>query len=298
MEKLSQHIEKLLVLHHYVVVPDFGGFVIQHQSAEILTDKIIPPRATVGFNPLMMHNDGLLVMEVCRFEKISYRQAVTLVQHEVNELRLKLNSTHTVQVGKIGVLQLENSGNIIFTPNNILDFLPQNLGLTALYLYPKNKKKRTEITITLPSRRFYKYAAVILMLFGLFLVVPRVSDVRVSDYASLVPKLEEKRIEKTVELKTTPPKVVSKQPISIVIEPEVIEKFHVVVASLPTKASADKFCTYLNDNNFKEAHVLEPVQTYRIAIESFSNKQEAIQFMENLRKTDSRFKTAWVLCEE
>jgi hypothetical protein len=209
---------------------------------------------------------------------------------------MKLNSTLSVQVGSIGFLQLENSGNIIFSPNNIIDYLPQNIGLTELNLPRKNKNKRSEITISLPSRRIYKYVAVILMILGLFLASPRVSDVRISDYASFVPKFTEKYVEKVKEVETVLPEAVTEKPVEKAVTNETIERFHVVVASLATKESAVVFCKYLKENSFSEAHVLEPIKTYRIAIQSFSDKLEAIQFMEKLRKTDSRFETAWVLC--
>ena len=74
------------------------------------------------------------------------------------------------------------------------------------------------------------------------------------------------------------------------------QNFHVVVASLPNQSSADKFCKELVDADFTAAHVLPPTKIYRIAIQSFSDRDKAIQFMENLRKTDRRFETAWVLC--
>ena len=83
MENLSQHIEKLLAQHDYVVVPELGGFVVQKQSAEILEDKILAPCATIGFNPLMLHGDGLLAIEISRSRKLSYRQAMEFVQKEV-----------------------------------------------------------------------------------------------------------------------------------------------------------------------------------------------------------------------
>jgi len=53
----------------------------------------------------------------------------------------------------------------------------------------------------------------------------------------------------------------------------------------------------LQKENYDCAHVLSPIKTYRIAIQSFNSKEEAIEFMLKLRKTDTRFATAWVLCK-
>jgi hypothetical protein len=71
----------------------------------------------------------------------------------------------------------------------------------------------------------------------------------------------------------------------------------VVVASLPQKDMAYRYCEELKSKNYECAHVLKPVKTYRVVIQSFHHKQEAIEFMEKLRKTDEQFSSAWVLCK-
>ena len=296
MESLSQHIEKLLAQHDYVVVPGFGGFVIQHQSALILTDRITPPGATIGFNPLMQHSDGLLAIEISHVQKITYRQAMEFISKEIEGIKSRLDGNELVVIGNLGTLCYDASKNIIFSPEKRPDFLPQNFGLTELFISPKVYaiKKQKEIQITISTGRFYKYAAVGLLLIGLFFTTARVSDVRQSDYATLAPVIFEKSVVNT-DQKPDNEDLTSKLTTDNV-EQEIAEKYHVVVASLPTKESADMYCKMLIDNHFENAQVLEPVRTYRIAIESFSEKAEAIQFMENLRKTDKRFETAWVLC--
>ncbi len=298
VENLSQHIEKLLARHDYVVVPGLGGFVIQPQSAVIQNDLILPPCAIIGFNPLMLHSDGLLAIEVSRVEEISYRQAMNSIQKMSESIKSKLLANESVQIGNLGTLCYNDSRNIIFTPEKIPEFLPQNFGLTELYLSPglETTKKQKEIRITISTGRFYKYAAIGLLLIGLFLTTTRVSDVRQSDYATLAPALFENSTETKVE-ETKQAEESTNETFTEKVEPEVVRNFHVVVASLPSKSSADNFCKVLIEADFKNAHVLEPVRTYRIAIESFSDKNEAIQYMENLRKTDKRFETAWVLCK-
>jgi len=81
------------------------------------------------------------------------------------------------------------------------------------------------------------------------------------------------------------------------ITQETEKNFHVIVACLATKESAEAVCQNLIKKNHKEAHILEPVRTYRVAIQSFADKDEAIRCMENLRKSNPDFEAAWVLCE-
>lgn len=298
MEKIYQHIEKLLAQHDYVVVPNLGGFVSQIQSAAILPDRIIPPLSTIGFNPLMHHSDGLLAIEIARTEGISYRAAMQLLDREIDKITLELNMRRKVQIGNLGTLNQNESGNIEFSPAPDADFLPQNFGLTNLYVAKRNistDNTQTAKTITLRPRNIFKYAAACFLFGGLLLFSPQVNDVRQADYAAFVPLNFLNTIE-TLNATDSLTGFDTFEDIQDKTESEETHRFHVIVASLPTQSSAEKLCNNLTANNFSNAHVLEPSKTYRVAIQSFENRDSAIVFMENLRKSDSRFETAWVLC--
>ena len=312
VEKICQHIEKLLAQHDYVVVPNLGGFVVQMQSAQLLPDRITPPFATIAFNPLMHHADGLLAIEIARTEKISYRKAVEYIEKEIESIKLKLNSTGSIAFGNLGTISQDETGSLLFAPQPKVDFLPQNFQLSDLFIATKELRTiehKKRITISMPSGNIFKYAAAAMILFGLFAVTPKVSDSRTNS-ANLVnitfaskPKMKPqaktivaadslKEIEDTI-------KVASQEQSPTSTEAKVskeVSNFHVIVASSSTKESAERYCKELVADNFKEAQVLPPVKTYRVAIQSFADREEAIRYMENLRQTDSRFETAWVLC--
>ncbi|HLP04535.1 MAG TPA: SPOR domain-containing protein [Paludibacter sp.] len=294
VEKFCQHIEKLLAHYDYVVVPGLGGFVVQVQSATVMSGHIAPPVATVGFNPLMCHADGLLAIEISRSQQIAYRQAVGYIEREVGNIRQKLEVSGSVRLGSIGVLQQDADGNFVFQPQAKAAFLPQNLGLSDLYVgeRPESSNVARRIAFTLPSPRMFRYAASILLVAGLFLVSNRVSDVRQPNTASLA----------SLSFMHAPPAVkipvqLSSDTTVLPVEEKPVEiaRFHVVVASLPTCKSADHLCASLKEK-FPEAHVLEPAKIYRVAVRSFSDRDEAIRYMEQLRLSDSEFENAWVLC--
>lgn len=311
MEKICQHIEKLLAQHDYVVVPGLGGFVVQMQSAQLLPGRITPPTATIAFNPLMQHSDGLLAIELARTEQISYRKATECIEIEVESFKQKLQSNQIIILENLGSFNQDETGNLIFSPLPKADFLPHNFLLSDLMISTKelrdagNKKK---ITITMPSAIIFRYAAAAMILFGLFAITPKLSDSRQANNASIInipvavkPKVEKpatidtvKVIKDTIEItesKSTPTNIVNEIPTETPV-------FHVIVASSSTKEAAERYCKKLAADNFKGAQVLPPIKTYRVAIKSFSDKEEAIKYMENLRQTDSRFETAWVLCNQ
>lgn len=296
VEKFCQHIEKLLAQHDYVVVPNLGGFVVQVQSAALLTDHITPPLSTIGFNPLMHHADGLLAIEISRSEQISYRLAMEYIEKQVESLKANVKSNRNRQFGNLGVFYQDEAGNLLFTPSVKVEFLPQNFELTDLYVSRKNYQTNGEkptLTITLPSRRIFKYASVAAVVFGLFCISPSINDMRKTDSANLL---------NTTFYSSSPEPVAAKVPSNIndslkIAKPLEQNNYHVIVASLASQKIADNFCDELISSDFPTAHVLPPTKIYRVAIQSFPDRDKAIRFMENLRKTDRRFDTAWVLCK-
>lgn len=296
MEKFCRHIEKLLAHHDFVVVPGLGGFVVQMQSAQIQPDYITPPFASIGFNPLMNNSDGLLAIEISRSEKISYRLAMEYITSEVNSIHYRLNTKKELQFGHLGILSVDDFQNIQFKPAEKAAFLPQNFATTNVTIPTLNSTKETEnktITIQFRPSHFYKYAAVVLILIGLFLNTSKTSDVMLTNSADV----------SSLSLLNIPQLLSDSVPelgidsIAINEEIQISEnRFHVIVASLKEKEVAESFCKSLIVKKFPQAHVLPPIRTYRVAIQSFADRNEAIHYMENLRATDSRFESAWVLC--
>lgn len=302
MAKINQHIEKLLAYHDYVVVPGLGGFVVQHQSARITAGHISAPIATVGFNSLMQHSDGLLAIEVARAEGITYRKAVEIIESEVKEFKHQLlQSTHS-QLGNLGFFSLNENGSLHFVPCEKVDFLPLNIGINELFvseLERKIEKETKKISFVLPTAKTFRYAAAAVLLSAMLMISPQMNDVRRAETADL---LSLSMLKPTIETPANSAPVLCPELTETKLPDGIVQNndsnlYHVVVASLPTQLSADKLCESLKKENFECAHVLKPAKSYRVSIRSFAEKAEAIAFMENLRASDERFETAWVLCK-
>lgn len=302
MAKINQHIEKLLAYHDYVVVPGLGGFVVQHQSAKITAGHISAPTTTVGFNSLMQHADGLLAIEVARAEGITYRKAVEIIESEVKEFKNQLLKSTPHQLGNLGFFSLNENGSLHFVPCTKVDFLPLNIGLNELFvseLERKTEKEAKKISFVLPTAKTFRYAAAAVLLTAMLMISPQMNDVRRAETAALLSLSVLKPTVKTVVNDTL---VLCPERSETMLSDGSVQNndsnlFHVVVASLPTQLSAEKLCESLKKEKFECAHVLKPVKSYRVSIRSFAEKAEAIAFMENLRASDERFKTAWVLCK-
>ncbi len=300
MEQFSIHIEKLLAHHKYVVIPNLGGFVVQQQSAKVLSDRIIAPSAIVAFNPLMHHADGMLALEIARSRQVSYRMAMEYIDNEVESIQLKLNAFQQVRIGNLGIIAKSETGSLVFDPSEKPAFLPENLGLTDIFVSKRTSLANTEsrhVILTLPSNRTFRYAASILLALGLFVYTERVSDFKTNRSTANLALLN------LDQIKQPKPSIVSEHGQIPNFTENVPDKkvadtprYHVIIASLHTGKTADQVCQSLIDAHFKNAHVLSPAKLYRVAIESFNNRENAIRYMMNLRKNDHRFENAWVFC--
>lgn len=320
MEKIYQHIETLLINHDYVILPGIGGFVIQQHSASIINGVITAPRATISFNPLLQHADGLLAIEIARSEGLTYRKAVELLLKKNNLIKESLKSSGYFNFGNLGSIEKDENNDLIYSPPTNTDFIPSNLGLRKIQLNTNktiNKSTSRKVSFTLPSPRTLQYAAAATLLFSMLLFSPKINNQKHTMSAELfsiaftedmpstsIERMESVETEKTNEFteltELGTPKENIEQIATVENSIDILETekkpFHVIVASLGSKAIAEKYCQSMIDQNFNNAHVLEPVRTHRVAIESFSDRNEAIEYMRNLRKSDKQFEQAWVLC--
>ncbi len=301
VEKIYEHIEKLLGRNDYVVVPGLGGFVLQQQSAAIIDNKLIAPRKTIAFNALMHHADGLLVIEIARTERISYRIAQELLQVEIKLFKKQLQVSGSFEFGNFGVFNLTDEGNYVFIPNTKAAFIPSNIGVVDLQLNDYTKQQLVPIKHkSLSTKSILRYAAVFALLISLMFVSEQHPDRSRTQSAAIVSLSKLTTVAKTLTDTIAIADTTSQQAPQHTKDEMTIntKAYHVVVASMPTQQSAEDYCKQLNELNFPAAKVLEPVKTYRVAIKSFTDKEEAIRYMENLRTTDERFSTAWVLCKK
>lgn len=300
-----KHIETLLGRNDFVILPGLGGFVLQYQSAKIDGDALHPSKALVGFNPLMNVSDGLLAIEVSNAERLPFNQAQKEVESEIEKIKERLKSEERVQLGKLGMLTGSKTGTVLFSPSEDVRFLPSNFGLNTIY-YSKIgqntiQEKEKKISIRVPSgRSIARYVAVGVIALGLLFYAPKLNDARVSNAGFNTIKLFENNTqipttEEIPEAATVNKNVTEKAASVTTTEKASPVKYMIIVASLATQKTADNLCSELKRSNHPNALVLPPIKTYRVAIESFEEKDTAVKYMENLRNTDSRFSDAWVL---
>lgn len=139
MLDITEHIEYLLMRHDCVVASGLGAFLIHETPAfyDSKTQRFNPPTRSLGFNPEVRHNDGLLIASVSRREGISIDSAKNEIETQVAALRHQLELNGEVQIGALGVLHRGNSPESpIFEPAESSMSTMRYYGLLPLDIKP------------------------------------------------------------------------------------------------------------------------------------------------------------------
>ena len=131
--ELDRHIEILLLDNDCVIVPGLGGFMAHHVEARYEEDEqaFLPPLRTLGFNPQLKINDSLLAQSYIEAYDISYPEALQRIEDEVNELTQILQNEGRYELNNIGIIELNEDGNYVFTPCEAGILTPSLYGLNS-----------------------------------------------------------------------------------------------------------------------------------------------------------------------
>ena len=214
MIELAQHIETLLLENDCVIVPGFGGFVAHYSPATRVKEEniFLPPSRTIGFNPQLKLNDGVLVQSYMSAYDTSFADASRIVEKEVNEFIGLLHEEGKAHLDNIGEIQSNIYGNYEFVPYDYKITTPSLYGLDSFEIhelsalqqkekvliptYPEKEKKTFEISI---NRAYLRNAAAMIaaiVLFFAFSTPVENTDVQKNNYAQLLPSELFEQIEK------------------------------------------------------------------------------------------------------
>ncbi len=303
---LSNYISDLLYRYECVIVPNFGGFVTNEISAKVnhFTHTFYPPSKQLSFNSHLQNNDGLLVNYVASSKKISYSEALESIEKEVDEWKLLL-TVEMLELENIGSLKLNKERKLIFEPVNSLNYLTSSFGLGS-YVSPaikrivyKEKIKQLETSSTEESKRktpaFIKYAATAAILFALGTV--SWNEYQKIEYKNLVAEAEQqqKKVEKTIQEATF---VISNPLPAITLNvTKEIYNYHIIAGAFRAPENAEKKLQSLLQKGYNAKILgINKWNLTEVAFESFIDKNEAINKLYQIKKTES--KDAWLLIKE
>lgn len=359
MIELAKHIEILLLENDCVVVPELGGFIAHYQPAHYEEDEgvFLPPTRTVGFNPQLTMNDGLLAQAYMQTYHTDFPDASRKLSKKVSELKEILYSEGVVEMSGVGTLHYTMHNNYEFHPlqNGIVS--PELYALDAFSMSPLSAEVMEETVVPIeeplvvvPVKKkeytlnphWWSHAvavAIAAILFFALSVPVENTYIDKGNYASLGtdclfdairsqsmvaslpteavsepqkakrpivpvavkvekvaagPKIVETtpEVKETIKVKETPKAEVKKTvaPKSVVAQ----KTYHIIVASLPTSADAERMIQEYKQQGHSGASMIEGGGRFRISISSYKDKSLAYKKLNELKQADA-FKNAWML---
>lgn len=136
--QIDAYIHDLLYNYDCVIIPHFGGFVSNYRGAEIHPTQHLftPPGKQLAFNKNLTMNDGLLANFIAQTNRISYAEALRLIELEVAYIKSILASGEKVHFKNIGLLKLDVEKNLQFNPSTLVNFNTDSFGLSAFQSNP------------------------------------------------------------------------------------------------------------------------------------------------------------------
>lgn len=296
MTEFYTFLEHLLYEHECVIIPQFGGFVVNAQDFQFNAKegKIYPKRKCVAFNEKLKTDDRFLTTEWAKKQSISQKEASVEIATISKELKFQISTQGYLTVGKLGAFTLNSENRLSFSPNP--DF---NADLSVFGLFPVglghaiSKEKKTvleeaPVAEDLPtytpepspikvSRSAYVYALIAFIIGGLgafFLTEPSSHQ----SQSSLNPIKIEKKVAAPVEITTpeapapvhldTVQKKVIAAPVEVATRADQYI-IYLVAASFQSLTQAEKGLKEFKSRGFEQAEIIlknEQTKFYRISL--------------------------------
>ena len=315
MNKTVEHyISELLFLHDCVILPNFGGFVGNPQSAKLnkTTEVLSPPSKQILFNANLKTNDGLLITHISNQEGITQEIAKNEVENYATRIANKLTESKVLRIDKVGLFTLGKEGNIIFLQDSLNNYSLDSFGMKATHnksvvreTIIEEKVAATIQTIRTQSnnpKTFLRAAAVIIPLIALSYISITQQDKINTVYtqmASLNPfensiiaePITKVISEVEIEVEAAPIVEIIEEEVAPIIIPKTT--YYIIAGSFSEKKNANKMLAKLKKWNYN-TELVPGGNLLRVSYNSFTNKADALIALHKIKQENS---AAWLLTQ-
>ena len=332
MNKLSVHINKLILKHNCVIIPNLGGFITQNVPAKFVdeTNTFYPPMRSIGFNPQLTINDGLLVQSYMQTYDLDYPESVNEIENSVKDIQQTLNNTGFYDFTGIGRLSRNHEGKMVFAASKTDVCSPEFYGLKSFTttLLDNSLASASAFSVKQSSKRNYTFSvnrelvnyltAAVLALLLYFVWATPLSNNGGGlnmNQASVLSKF-------MFEKKEMPKEVVKNEAkenadvenlfLSVLrtsssaknqeesapaenVQPAIPEKgFTIVLASAIPEKNAEAFIENLRADGYNEAQIFHDKHMLRVIYGSYEDIGQAYAAL-SACKNNKSFRQAWVM---
>ncbi|WP_298647309.1 hypothetical protein [uncultured Proteiniphilum sp.] len=319
MDHFTSHIELLLHDHNCVIIPDFGGFVINTISSR--KDGISTfhaPSCELVFNRDLVHNDGLLAQSYMKNGGMTFESAMQKIAQDVRELKRQLYEQRRMDMGKLGSFVMHDDKRFVYTPGSFVR--PAFFGLTQATLKPLIQMQPAVAVGKNQSRQKWSrgagisVAAVAVVAVLMFILpvsdatIGRQSARMISETGWFRPRMSQPVSSAVIEGETiTDTERVGKQstPVSGIAAPAVdvselkvtgnLSRYYIVMGVYKGMESAQKTTQLLIDEGFHQTGWLQRPDRIDVYAASFTDKNAAEVYLREVHKKFPTHTDAWIL---
>jgi hypothetical protein len=289
---ISKQLSTLLKFHECVIIPDFGGFISNYVPSwfDPARNVFMPPSKEIVFNSKINKNDGLLINHLVESEGVGYSEAHTAVSNWVNAAFDKLNNGQRVEFSGVGSLVFDRFGSYVFNPSGE-NMLAEAYGLEEVSHFKYHNHVQTQGYQPRPAIRalnhkndFIRIAAGIALLVSLSIIPVKKEN---SNFlSSNLNPFSILNSELTDNISGKEASENSSTDISTSGKNAINQKLHFILVG-------GSFEIYQNALAFRDELLREGNHPeifekknglYKVIIDSYNNKNEALNAMENYRE--------------
>ena len=314
-------IKDLLYSNDCVVLPGLGGFIAKYKGASLNSSlhTIHPPQKTIGFNPQIKENDGLLVSALCALNNCTYAEGKIELDAWVKEQSNTLLRGEKISWKGIGILFQDRLGKIQFIPDSKGNFSLESFGLEKIILVPVEREIQEPATAEVSilekraaqgSKWIWKAAAVLalpILGVGIFALSHKIESTdwqyasfklfgtksRVAEYTPAITRTIPTYIV-TADTYVVPAPAINETteaaPIRVE-EPEVVEtvnpthiaKYEIIVGAFAVSQNANRMVAELNKKGFKASLSSKKGNLQLVSAASDSNYEAVIQMLDKVK---------------
>ena len=313
---VDQHISDLLYRYECVILPNFGAFITQTESARVddTTNAFYPPRKVISFNSQLKGNDGLLVSHIATTEKTSYHAASAKVESFVKTIEANLAKSNPISLYNIGTIRSGEENRLLFEPSYNTNYLASSFGLASYTSAEVTRAVSIENEVTAQdtttnakpvvalsqaartNRPYLKYAAVGLLALGV------TGALSVSYYSKEVKAhnlAEQQKADAQLEAKIQEATFFIDTPLQpVTLTSKTLEgNYHIVAGAFRVEANANKKISQLKELGF-EARAIgkNKYGLHQVVYASYIDRLEALKALRDIKRNQNS--GAWLLVQD
>jgi len=325
---IFEYIKELIIKDQDVILPGFGGFISEYESAifDVTENKFLPPTKNIQFKPEYSFPDNTLVNLIVKRESISKNEASKILEDFLSDLRIRLNKEKQIDIIDIGFLRKTEKGIIEFVQNKDINLLPDAYGLKSFTSNPLSDKSVKNI-YSIKKRPNWKkvgiYSFLLILIVGVTGIAWYLSE-GFTDFEFISLNHEDNNIESIADTDINKSAIyldsiaksdsikaninnsidvatIKKDALfyteqkSIIEEPKTqYSNFYIIAGSFKDSINAQKFCNILIRKGFTPTIIESDKMIYRVALNSYKSETNALKELYTLR-SNSEIKQVWIL---